>query len=64
MIKLLPKHELSGAERFGECINCGVSNNSIIKVEFHNEYNTGRHSIRLCKNCARILATTLLEGSR
>lgn len=37
MVKILSKQELNGAERFGECINCGCANNSVMKIEFHNE---------------------------
>lgn len=61
MIKLLRiehKEQLSGAERFGDCANCGT-NEDVFKITFYNNESTQQHSFRLCKECASLLADEL-----
>lgn len=59
MIKILKKSELHGADKYGECIACGVdaqsSGKDIYKIEF--ESTCGKcNSVNICRDCAVVLA--------
>ena len=61
MIRVEQSKDLKGAERFGECSNCGT-NEDISKITFYDDNNTQQHSFRLCKECSQELINTLISA--
>ncbi len=64
MVKIIPRKDLKGAEKFGSCVDCGkgTDEKEIYKIEFELDGLSGkRTSVSLCWDCLVSLGNIIYD---
>lgn len=64
MVKIIPRKDLKGAEKFGSCADCGkgTDEKEIYKIEFELDGLSGkRTSLSLCWDCLASLGNIIYD---
>lgn len=65
MITIKPLNELLGAEKYGDCANCGAnsqeSTDDIYKISFSNDTEDVVRSIKMCSKCMKGFGSLLIN---